>query len=112
MKLYHYSDRTLREVNPKFYGDNDYTPKRHLTKVSYYYTENRPHEYRFNLLKCHIVSLSDSKIYTFKSEDYEKLDICLHIQKIFDSGYNGILYKQGNYNVCIVNKSLKVEGII
>ena len=102
MKLYHFTDKKLKVIDPEYYLANSYTP-RGKVKRSFHFTTPDPPEWRFKGCQyCYEVKVDIAILYdlredkdglTFKFRDIEKL--LIHIKE----NYKGILYSQGSYDV-------------
>jgi len=126
IELYHYTNiDNLKYIDPKFYGNNSYTPKNSITKRSYYYTNKKDRELFF--LGCmyrYTVCLSDIRyqylIYdidkdTDKIYNSDKLTFDGKMNKIKRKGYIGIQFEYNNRKViCLFYKQkvIKKEVLI
>ena len=101
IKLYHFTDKKLDTVSIGKFGDNYFTlndKKASSVKRSFFYTVNKPIEYRFKGCRyIYICKVDKNKIYDI-TKDKKQLyqgDISKLLGKVKRRGYIGVKYNIG-----------------
>lgn len=107
MRLYHFTDVKLDNIDVKHFGNNIYTlrdVKASGVKRAFYYLEAKPLEYRFETNKyMYIVEIKDSQLYDLRKDkkrlvkkfgQYGACDIEA-LLKYIKKQYRGVIYNTG-----------------
>lgn len=116
--LYHYSNKKLDNIEPRFFGSNSYTfndIRASKIKRSFFYIQEAIPEYRFETSRfLHIAEISGRKIYDLRIDKKglrQKFQGNIEALLSYIKGrYDGAIYNVG-FDIVILFKNIKPSEI-
>jgi len=117
--LYHYSDKKLNNIEPRYFGANSYTfndIRASKIKRAFFYIQEAIPEYRFETSQfLHIAEISGRKIYDLRIDKKglrQKYQGNIEgLLSYIKRKYDGAIYNVG-FDIAILFKSVKSKKII
>lgn len=123
IKLYHYSNKKIANIEVKFFGENYFTSndkKASNIARAFFYIEKKPFEHIFKNCKCYISEIEKNKLYDLRIdsgkliEKFSDLGGCniTKLLKYIKKFYRGCIYKTGNLNIVTLLYNIKTKAVI